>query len=196
VKKITRKRPSPAFVVAMLALFISLSATAAGLPGRNRIDGNDLRNRVVGAKNIKRNAVGGFQVKPNSLGGAYVRENTLGQVPSAAAAADSQDVLWGVINVTGGGTNTAVVERADGVTSATYFGNNTNSTFRVTFNRDITGCAYFTTAYGGDFAPPELDQIGVLNATSDDTIEVRPFEDGTANWTAGADHRIDVMAVC
>jgi hypothetical protein len=125
-----------------------------------------------------------------------VLESSLAQVPSAAhanAAVDSEDVLWGVINVTGGGTNTAVVERADGVTSASYAGTNTNSIFRVTFNRDITGCAYFTTAYGGRLAPPALEQIGVLSFNST-TIEVRPFKDGGFNWTATTEDRINVMA--
>jgi hypothetical protein len=78
-----RKRPSlavilagAALVAALAALVVSMAGTATGLPGKHRIDRNDLRKRVVGPIQIKKNAVRGYQVK----------ESTLGQVPSAGFA--------------------------------------------------------------------------------------------------------------
>jgi hypothetical protein len=104
-----RKRPSlavtlagAALVAALAALVLSLTGVATGLPGKNRIDGNDLRPNVVGFRNMRNNAIGraemrnkaigGPEVRPNSLGGYHVKENTLGKVPSAANA-DAVDGL-------------------------------------------------------------------------------------------------------
>lgn len=70
-------RPSPALIVAIIALIAALAGGAVALPGKNTVDKND----------IKRNAVKGKQVKDNALTGADVDESTLGQVPSAASAA-------------------------------------------------------------------------------------------------------------
>ena len=65
-------RPSPALIVAIIALIAALAGGAVALPGKNKVDKND----------IKRNAVKGKQVKDNALTGADVDESTLGQVPS------------------------------------------------------------------------------------------------------------------
>jgi hypothetical protein len=85
-----RKRPSlavvlagAALVAALAALVLSLTGVATGLPGKNRIDGNDLRKNVVGFKNMRNNAIGSAEVRANSLGGADINESSLGQVPSA-----------------------------------------------------------------------------------------------------------------
>jgi hypothetical protein len=70
-------------VVGYLAVFLALTGTAVALPGKNRIDRNDLRKRGVKPINIQRDAVRGF----------HVRESTLGRVPSAGNAdtLDGQD---------------------------------------------------------------------------------------------------------
>ena len=46
MRSLLRRRPSPALVVAMLALLVALGGTATGLPGKKTIDKNDLRKRV------------------------------------------------------------------------------------------------------------------------------------------------------
>ena len=72
-------RPSPALIVAMIALVAALAGSAVALPGKSQVDKND----------IKKNAVKGKQVKNDSLTGDDVNEATLGQVPSAATAASA-----------------------------------------------------------------------------------------------------------
>jgi len=74
------RRPSPALIVAVIALIAALAGGAVALPGNNKVDKND----------IKRNAVKGKQVKDNALKGADVDESTLGRVPSAASAATTE----------------------------------------------------------------------------------------------------------
>ena len=73
--------PSPAMVVACLALLIALGGTsyaAIKLPANS-----------VGTKQLKTNAVTSPKVKNNSIAGADVLESSLGQVPSAATAANA-----------------------------------------------------------------------------------------------------------
>jgi hypothetical protein len=62
----------------MTALFVSLTATAVGLPGKNKIDKNDLKANVVKSKHVAANAVGGGDVN----------EGSLGTVPSASNATE------------------------------------------------------------------------------------------------------------
>jgi hypothetical protein len=50
-------RPSPAMIVAMVALAAALAGTATALPGKNKVDKNDLKKKVVRAKNVKKNAI-------------------------------------------------------------------------------------------------------------------------------------------
>jgi hypothetical protein len=89
-------RPSPAMVVAFIALLAALSGTAVALPGKNTVDSGDLKKNAVKTRDIARNAVttpkirngavNSRKVRNNSLTGTDINESTLGQVPSANAA--------------------------------------------------------------------------------------------------------------
>ena len=70
------RRPSPALIVAIVALVAALAGTAVALPGRNTVSSND----------IKRNAVRSSDVKNDSLKGKDINESTLGTVPRAVTA--------------------------------------------------------------------------------------------------------------
>lgn len=79
MRLLRRYLPSPAMVVACLALLVALGGTsyaAIRLPANS-----------VGTKQLKRGAVTGVKVKSNSLGGTQINESRLGRVPSAATAA-------------------------------------------------------------------------------------------------------------
>jgi hypothetical protein len=79
------KRPSPALVISIVALFVALGGTS------------------IAAFKLKANSVGSKQVKNDSLTGTDVNESTFGKVPSAATAdkathagtADNADSLSG-----------------------------------------------------------------------------------------------------
>jgi hypothetical protein len=105
VKYILRRRPSPALVIACIALFISLGgvsyAVATGsIDSReirnNTISSNDVRNNSLRTFDIRNNEVRGFDVRNsslqgrdiafNTLTGADINESTLGAVPSATTA--------------------------------------------------------------------------------------------------------------
>jgi hypothetical protein len=79
--------PSPAMVVACVALAVALSGAsyAAIVLPRNS----------VGAKQLKKGAVTTKKIRNNAVTGSKVKEVTLGQVPSAANAADA-NALGGI----------------------------------------------------------------------------------------------------
>jgi hypothetical protein len=85
VRMLSRRVPSPAMVVACLALTVALAGTsyaAIRLPANS-----------VGTVQLKRAAVIGAKVKKNTLTGTQIRESSLTIVPSAlnATSADSAD---------------------------------------------------------------------------------------------------------
>jgi hypothetical protein len=98
MKRILRRLPSPAMVVACLALTVALGGTsyaAIKLP-RNSVGSQQLRKnavvatklsaRSVGPQKLQNNAVSERNVKDGSLTGAKIVESTLAQVPSAKSA--------------------------------------------------------------------------------------------------------------
>jgi len=105
VKSFLRRRPSPALVISLIALFVSLSGVSYGLATgsidsrelknnnvrtrdlrNNDVRTRDLRNNEVRGRDIRRSTVQGSDVALNTLTGDDVRESGLGKVPSAESA--------------------------------------------------------------------------------------------------------------
>jgi len=106
VKSILRRRPSPALVIACIALFVSLGGVSYGVATgfidsreikNNTIRSKDVRNNTLRTFDIRNNEIRGFDVRNssiqgrdvafNTLTGDDVAEDSLGEVPSAATAA-------------------------------------------------------------------------------------------------------------
>jgi hypothetical protein len=79
MKQLRRLRPTPAMVVACIALSVALGGTSVAAI-------NALPKNSVGTKQLKNNAVTSPKIKNNAVTGADVNEGTLGTVPSAANA--------------------------------------------------------------------------------------------------------------
>jgi hypothetical protein len=105
VKSLLRRRPSPALVISMIALFVSLSGVSYGVVTgfidsreikNNEIRSIDLRNNQVRTKDLRNNEVRGIDIRNstiqsrdiglNQVTGEDVREDTLQKVPSALLA--------------------------------------------------------------------------------------------------------------
>jgi hypothetical protein len=139
VKSILR-RPSPALVISMVALFVSLSGVSYGVATgfidsreikNNEIRSLDIRNNEVRTRDLRNNEVRGIDIRNstvqgrdialNTVTGEDVKEDTLQKVPSAlladsatsAATAGSVDTLK-IIPVT------TLAEGATPVTLATH----------------------------------------------------------------------------
>ena len=96
------RRPSPALVIACLALFVSMGGVSYGF-ATGEIDGReikngavtnldirngtvvtkDLRNNEVRGADIRNSTIGGRDVAFNTLGGNDIKESTLTKVPDA-----------------------------------------------------------------------------------------------------------------
>ena len=104
MKRLLVHRPSPALVVACVALFVSLGGVSYGLATgivdtnalrNNTVRTQDLRNNDIRALDIRNSTIRGRDVALNTLTGSDVAESKLRQVPSAATA-DNASTLGGV----------------------------------------------------------------------------------------------------
>jgi hypothetical protein len=72
-----RKLPSPATLIALLALFAALGGSAVALKGKNTVDSGDVKNGQIKSKDLKDGNVTGKDVKDDSLTGADIDESSL-----------------------------------------------------------------------------------------------------------------------
>ena len=86
MKKISTKRPSPALVISVLALFVALGGSAYAA---SKVGTKDIRKNAITAAKIKKNAVTTAKVKNNAITGAKIDESSLGAVPSAVNATNA-----------------------------------------------------------------------------------------------------------
>jgi hypothetical protein len=88
---IRRRLPSPAMLVACIALIVALGGVsyAASVLPKNSVGTAQLKKKAVTAAKLRKNAVSSSKVKDDALTGADISESSLGRVPSAANAADA-----------------------------------------------------------------------------------------------------------
>jgi hypothetical protein len=137
VKSLLRLRPSPAMIVALIALFVAMGGVSYGFATGtidtreikdNDVRSRDIRNNEIRTRDLRNNEVRGLDIRNstiqsrdialNAVTGADVKEDTLGKVPSAALAdsatsASSVSTLKTI-------PVTTVAERADPVVLATH----------------------------------------------------------------------------
>lgn len=92
MRRVLRKKPSHATVVAYLALVIALGGTSYAVTsvGSNDIRDNsirsvDVRNNRLLSRDIRDGTLSGSDLARNRLGGRVIKESTLGTVPRAAS---------------------------------------------------------------------------------------------------------------
>lgn len=98
--------PSPAMIVALIALVAALSGTAYAALGKNSVGTKQLKAKAVTSGKIANNAVTSAKVAKNSLSGADINVGALGTVPSAdhAGNAGNADTVTGHAASCPGGT--------------------------------------------------------------------------------------------
>jgi hypothetical protein len=173
------RTPSPATVIACVALFVALGGVAyaaATIGSADIIDGSirnrDFKDGTLRGQEAKRNGFGGGAIKERTLNAAELDATEIGKVNGAATA----DGLTRHAVIAGAGT----VVRGRGTTSAAR---RAEGDYQVLFNGDVRGCTYFATLgdprVGGEIAVGTFagDANGVLVATrnSAGTASDRPF---------------------
>jgi hypothetical protein len=180
-----RLRPSPAMVVAFIALFVAIGGSSYAvtrLPAKS-VGAKQLRKGAVRTANLANGAVTGQKIKDGSLGAADLRPSSLaGMTVAGATHAGAAGALDRVTYVSAPG----------GVPAAPppdSMGNQPT----VTSGASAT-CPAGTFAIGGG--------VGVTDNTQTSVVDSFPEPGGRA-WTArvdnsdpGAAHAFTVVAVC
>ncbi len=152
MRRLRRFMPSPAMVVALTALVMSLGGSAYALV----VTGKAIRNNTVTGFDIRQRSLTGNDVRRDKIGGGSVKESTLGPVPSSLIAHGG--ARFAVVN--GGGQ----LARGRDVSSAarTAVGR-----YQVVFNGDVRGCGYYATIGDPSAAgPPQNSQASVASLAS------------------------------
>ncbi len=114
MKHLSRLRPSPALVVALIALFVSLGGVSYGVATgyidsreirNNTVASGDIRNNDIRTKDLRNNEIRGIDIRNSTVQGRDialatvtgqdVRESTLSEVPNAARAARAGSLRLG-----------------------------------------------------------------------------------------------------
>jgi hypothetical protein len=120
MRRIKSARPSPALLVAVIALVAALAGTAWAA----KINGGSIIKQSIGGGKLKKNTLSGFQIKTSKLG----------TVPTAKRATN---VSWVVVNNPDGGNNVSLARsNTSGVTLLEGGGAVT-----VNFPFAVNGCA-------------------------------------------------------
>jgi hypothetical protein len=109
--RLSRLRPSPALVISLVALFVSLGGVSYGVATGfidsreirdNQVRSRDLRNNDIRTKDLRNNEVRGIDIRNstiqgrdvalNTLTGTDIKESELGEVPLATRATSADTV--------------------------------------------------------------------------------------------------------
>ena len=82
-------RPSPAMIVAIIALTVALTGTAYAALGKNSVGSTQLKAKAVTTGKLANNAVNAAKVANGSLTGQDINVKALGTVPSAESASSA-----------------------------------------------------------------------------------------------------------
>lgn len=124
MRTLLKRRPSPAMVVALVALVAALGGTAYAA---GRINGNAIQKQSIGAGKIKHKTLTGYQINTNKLG----------TVPAARTAQRATNTLWAVVNNPAGPSNATLARASDANISVSEGGGAVN----VIFPGNVSVCA-------------------------------------------------------
>src|SRR5438105_18362 len=108
MRLISRLRPSPSMIVALIALFL-----AAGGVGYAAV--------TINGKVLKNRSVAGKKIKKNTLTGTEIKESKLGKVPSAKNADHATSADSAGFASTTGGVSTVSLHATKTVAAAADF---------------------------------------------------------------------------
>lgn len=173
MRKMWNRRPSPAMVVALVALFVALAGTAYAAQS---INGGAIKKQTIGGGKLKHKTLTGFQINTNKLG----------VVPAANRATHT---YWAVVNNPTGAGNAALARASDSGISAAEGG----GAVAITFPVNVSGCANVA---GRDNAGTSVPGPGYAQTNSSpanpNAIEVRTRDEKGAD----ADADFHLIVVC
>jgi len=152
------RAPSPAMVVALIALFVSLGGSAYAVA---TIGSDDIINGSIRNRDFKDGTLRGNEAKRDGFGGGAIKESTLGAVPSAGSALAAA--------VADGVNRQAVVSNVGGTVRGRLVASSAQTgpgQYQVIFDRDVRNCVYAATLGDESAAGPGNGQISVTSAAA------------------------------
>jgi len=154
MNKLRSRRPSPAMVVAVIALIAALTGTAYAA---QRINGGAIVKQSIGGGKLKKKTLTGFQINTNKLG----------TVPFAKVATHT---FWAVVHNPASPGNAALARASGAGITATEGGGAVSVTFPV----NVTGCADVAARNNAGTATPQAGYAQTNTSPSNpNAIEVR-----------------------
>jgi hypothetical protein len=154
MNKLRSKRPSPAMVVAVIALIAALTGTAYAA---QRINGGAIVKQSIGGGKLKKKTLTGFQINTNKLG----------TVPFAKVATHT---FWAVVHNPASPGNAALARASGPGITATEGGGAVSVAFPV----NVTGCADLAARNNAGTATPQAGYAQTNTSPSNpNAIEVR-----------------------
>jgi len=146
--------PSPAMVVAIVALIAALAGTAYAA---QNINGGAIKKQTIGGGKLKHKTLTGFQINTNKLG----------TVPSARRASHT---YWAVVNNPPSPGNAALARASDAGISASEGG----GAVTVAFPVNVSGCANVSSRNNAGTTPPGAGTAQTNTSPANaNSIEVR-----------------------
>jgi hypothetical protein len=160
-----KKRPSPAMVVAIVALVVALGGTAYAA---GSINGGAIQKQSIGAGKIKHKTLTGYQINTNKLG----------LIPAAKRAAHT---YWAVVTNPANPTNATLTRASDQGISAVEAGGSVNVIFPV----NVAGCANVAARNNDGTGVPASGYAQTnINPANPNAIEVHTRDKNGANEDA------------
>ena len=139
-----KRLPSPALVIAFIALVAALgTGSAVALVGKNTVAADDIKKNAVGASEIKKNAVGASEIKSSAVRSSEVQNNSL-------TGADIDESSLSVGGGSGGGGGGLTVESFSRRLSANETQSKTIGNFTVTGSANAAGTCQAIQLQSGD----------------------------------------------
>ena len=158
MRKLKSRRPSPAMVVAVIALIAALAGSAYAA---QTINGGAIKKQTIGGGKLKRDTLTGFQINNNKLG----------TVPGARRATHT---YWAVVNNPPGPGNATLVRASDAGIAAAEGG----GAVAVTFPQSVAACANVASRNNAGTTPPGAGFAQTNTAAANPAaIEVRTRND-------------------
>jgi hypothetical protein len=171
-----RGRVGSAHLLAVIALVLAISGTAIALPGRNSVNGQDIKN----------GAIKSLDVRDNNIRGTDIKESTLASVPSADVA---QNVLWAVVTNPAAAGNAALSRAGQTGTTVAESG----GAVQVNFGRSVNTCAWTATrgTPGSGVEPAGIAEVNGVNGQPT-VVEVHTRDDAGA----AVDGNFHLQVIC
>jgi len=151
--------PSPAMVIACLALFVALSGVSYAL-ATGSIGSREIANGSILNRDFKDGTLRGQEFKPDSLGPKAIKEQVLDS--SKLGIVNNAVVAEGVNRQAVVGVNGTTI-RARGVASTARSG---EGSYQVITDRDVRTCVYSATLGDESASSPGTGQISVTSLAS------------------------------